>query len=87
MSNVIIYSKDNCNYCVAAKRLLDEKRISYHEMKIGVDITREEFVGLFPEVKTVPFIIINNEKVGGYDKLTEWVSSGAGRSFLAERVS
>lgn len=83
MSNVIIYTKDNCPYCVQAKNLFNLKNESYQEMKIGVDLTREEFINIFPDVKTVPFIIIDGEKIGGYDKLTEWYNRPE-QSFLAE---
>lgn len=83
MSKVIIYTKDNCPYCVQAKNLFTNKSQQYAEMKIGVDLTREEFMGLFPDVKTVPFIIIDGEKVGGYDRLVEYYSRPE-RTFLAE---
>jgi glutaredoxin len=57
-----------------AKQYLHSKNLNYHEMKLGVDLTREEFVSIFPEVKSMPFIIIDGEKVGGYDKLQEWAT-------------
>lgn len=82
-SNIVIYTKDNCPYCVQAKNLFTNKGQQYTEMKIGVDLTREDFMGLFPEVKTVPFIIIDGEKVGGYDRLIEYYDRPE-RSFLAE---
>lgn len=84
MSNsIVIYTKDNCPYCVQAKNLFTNKGQQYTEMKIGVDLTREDFMGLFPDVRTVPFIIINGEKVGGYDKLVEYYDRPE-RTFLAE---
>lgn len=82
-SNIIIYTKDNCPYCVQAKNLFTNKGQQYTEMKIGVDLTREDFMGLFPDVRTMPFIIINGEKVGGYDKLIEYYDRPE-RTFLAE---
>lgn len=81
--NIIIYTKDNCPYCVQAKNLFTNKGQQYIEMKIGKDLSREEFMGIFPEVKTVPFIIIDGEKVGGYDRLIEYYERPE-RSFLAE---
>lgn len=81
-NNVILYSRDNCSYCVMAKQYMHSKNISYNEMKLGVDLTREEFMSIFPDVKTLPFIIIDGEKVGGYDKLQEWASRPEQR-FLA----
>ena len=82
--HIVIYTKDNCPYCVQAKHYFSQKNETYHEMKIGVDLTREEFIEIFPDVKTVPFIIIDGEKVGGYDKLIEWYSARDGRVYLEE---
>jgi glutaredoxin 3 len=82
--NTIIYTKDNCPYCVQAKRLLKEKGKQYIETNIGRDIRREDFISLFPNVKSVPHIIIDGEQIGGFDKLTEWLDTAAGRNFLAE---
>lgn len=79
----IIYTKDNCPFCVQAKNLFSLKGESYQEMKIGVDLTREEFMETFPDVRTVPFIIINEEHVGGYDKLVEYYNRPE-QHFLAE---
>ena len=53
---------------------MKKKGHEYTEIKIGQDIMREEFIFTFPGVKTVPFIIINGEHIGGYDRLTEWFS-------------
>jgi len=41
----------------------------YEEIKIGRDLTREEFKEQFPEVKTVPYIIIDGTAIGGYENL------------------
>lgn len=84
MNKVVIYTKDNCPYCVQAKNFFNLKGQAYEEMKIGVDLTREEFISIFPDVKTVPFIIVDGEKVGGYDKLIEWYSARDARHYLAE---
>jgi len=71
-NKVIIYTKDNCPFCVKAKNLFSAKDVSYQEMKIGAELTREEFMEIFPNVRTVPFIIIDGEQIGGYDKLVEY---------------
>lgn len=83
-SNIIMYSKDNCPYCDRAKNLFQENNKEYKEINIGRDIRRDDFVSLFPKVKTVPHIIINGDEIGGFDKLTEWLNTDAGRNFLAE---
>lgn len=72
MSNIIVYSKPDCPYCVKAKMLLKVKQHPYTESVIGKDILREDFVSLFPDVRTVPLIVIDGVKIGGYDQLVEW---------------
>lgn len=67
--NIIVYSKEHCPACIKAKSLLSIKNMEYTETVIGKDILREEFIELFPEQKTVPLIIIDGVKIGGYDDL------------------
>lgn len=69
-----IYSKIDCGYCNAAKDLLKINNIDYNEYVIGRDITREEFLEKFPNAKTVPYILVDGNIIGGYDKLLEHVS-------------
>jgi glutaredoxin 3 len=68
-----VYSKDNCPYCVKAKNLLNARGIEFTEIKIGVDITRDEFLETFPSARTVPQIILEGEHIGGYTKLVEYL--------------
>lgn len=71
MSTIIVYSKPNCVYCDRAKALLSSKNLPYTENVLGVDVVREDFMATFPEVRTMPFIIIDGVKVGGYTQLVE----------------
>jgi glutaredoxin len=66
---VVIYTKPDCTYCGRAKKLLAIQDILYHEIVIGTDITRDEFLELIPTAKTVPQIFIDNELIGGYNEL------------------
>ncbi len=72
---ITIYSKDNCPWCDRAKELLTNKNESYNEIKIGRDITRDEFMEQFPNVRTVPYILVNEEVRGGYDVLVSHYNS------------
>lgn len=83
MNNILMYSKPGCHYCELAKRYLATKNMAYEEVQLGKDITREEFVATFPDVKSVPFFVINGEKVKSYDELCERYNQ-PDRSFLAE---
>ena len=72
--NVVIYSKPDCNYCNLAKELLRQQGIPFGENIIGQDIIREEFVSMYPAVRTVPHIIIDGVELGGYTELKNWIS-------------
>lgn len=69
----IIYSKKICSYCANAKALLENYNVDYEEIIIGEDITRENFINTFPNIKSVPFIIIDDVRIGGFSELKEWV--------------
>lgn len=83
MKKILVYSKPNCPYCVSAKELLSSKSLNYTEVVLGEDMLREDFLCIFPQVKTVPLIIIDGVKVGGYNELREWFS--AQPEFLTEQ--
>lgn len=68
-----IFSKVDCPYCDNAKNLLMSKGYSYYEFIIGQDISRDDFVEKFPNVKTVPYIIIGNNHIGGYKQLIDFI--------------
>jgi len=66
---IYIWGKPACSQCEAAKRLLDARNIAYEYKQLGVDFEREDVLAEFPEARTFPQIVINGEKIGGYDKL------------------
>ena len=41
------------------------------------DFTREEFFKKFPNAKTFPQIIINQEHIGGYFELNKWLDQNS----------
>jgi len=67
-----VYSKENCGYCVAAIGLLDINSKNYKVIKVGEDITREEFLDEYPDVRTMPFILAEDgDAIGGFKSLQE----------------
>lgn len=70
---IVLYSKDNCKFCEMAKDLLKTKQFDFTEYRIGKDITREEFMEQFPNIRTAPAIFINGEYIGGWTNILEWV--------------
>ena len=75
--NIQLYTKSNCASCVKAKALLNIRDVAYSETVIGEGILREDFMALFPEQKTVPLIIIDGVKVGGYEQLRDYLDRAA----------
>lgn len=65
----ILWTKDMCNYCTAAKSLLNVKGIAFEEKKIGRDYTREQLLEAVPNAKTVPQIFLDGKYVGGFTEL------------------
>jgi len=76
LTEVKIYSKDDCPWCDRAKELLELHEIKYHEIKVGGDITRDEFLEQVPYVRTVPQIFVNSVRLGGFDELSTSIKSG-----------
>ena len=67
---ILIYSSYNCGYCDRAKKLLDEKKISYREINIQDDPTeREVMLKKASGRRTVPQIFIRGKHIGGYNDL------------------
>jgi glutaredoxin 3 len=72
VENWVIYSKSDCKYCVLAKKILNEYGITYTEKVVGTDLTRDEFFMIMgPNVLTVPQILIDGRRIGGYEALVE----------------
>jgi len=74
MKDALIYTKNNCSYCIKAKNLLTLEQMSYEEVTIGKDITREEFISKYPNQLSVPLIFVNGEKLGGYYELLDYLN-------------
>ena len=73
---VIIYSAEWCGPCAYAKKLLDEKNIQYKEIDIEKNnISRQDLEKMTGGL-TVPQIIINDQCIGGFDKLLKLEQSG-----------
>ena len=70
MARVEIYSKMFCGFCYSAKRLLDDKGVSYEEYDITMGgPKRAEMIQRADGRTTVPQIFIDDVHVGGCDDL------------------
>jgi glutaredoxin 3 len=77
MVDVTIYTRDWCGYCAAAKRLLDEKGVSYTEHNATAEPqARQEMIQRSGRM-TYPQIFVGEVHVGGCDDL--YALDGQGR--------
>jgi glutaredoxin 3 len=65
----IVWSKDQCPYCVQAKTLLESRGIEYEERNVSKDWTREQLLEAVPTARTLPQIFLGEELVGGFTEL------------------
>lgn len=77
MKNIEIYTTPTCPYCVAAKRLLAEKKTDFTEFNVSGDQSkREEMMSRANGRRTVPQIFIEGEHIGGADDLYQLEAEG-----------
>ena len=77
MQKVVIYTGPMCNYCSAAKHLLNKKKVNYTEFDIAVDsLKMQEMRERTKGARTIPQIFIGETYVGGYNELKSLESQG-----------
>jgi len=70
-----IWGKPACPHCEQAKRFCEQRNFEYQYKQLDVDFTREEVFETFPGARTFPQIIVGGNKIGGFDKLAEYVEN------------
>jgi glutaredoxin 3 len=70
----IVWSKYHCPYCDQAKNLLQARGIPFEEKKIGDGYSKEELLEAVPNARTVPQIFIDDQLVGGFSELREYLN-------------
>ena len=77
MSGVTIYSSPFCPYCFMAKRLLQQKGVTFDEVDIMAEPGRRaEMMDRAGGRRTVPQIFIGETHVGGNDDLQALEEAG-----------
>ena len=83
MQKVVIYTGPMCNYCSAAKHLLNKKKVTYTEFDIGTDSSKmQEMQERTKGARTIPQIFIGETYVGGYTELKALEVAGKLNSLL-----
>ena len=77
MQKIVVYTGPLCNFCSAAKHLLNKKKVNYTEFDIGVDSSKmQEMQERTKGVRTIPQIFIGDTYVGGYNELKALEAAG-----------
>lgn len=77
MSQVTIYTKAYCPYCVRALSVLNSKGVSYQEVRIDEQPElRPEMIERAGGRSTVPQIFIGQRHIGGCDDMLALDASG-----------
>ena len=84
MQLIEIYTSSTCGYCFAAKRLLNQKGVSYQEINIQMDPERRaEMIARAAGQRSVPQIFIGAQHVGCCDQLFNLERTGKLDAMLA----
>jgi len=73
-----VYGKQNCNWCVKAREILNQHGINYKYYSVGDDVGIDFIMESFPGVKTVPIIVVDGKRIGGYEELRAYLEETAG---------
>jgi glutaredoxin 3 len=74
-NNVEIYSKSNCLYCDKAKNYFTQNNISFVEHNVETPEVFDTLMNRNPNARTMPQIFIDNELIGGYTDLEDWLQN------------
>ena len=75
LKNVEIYSKSNCAFCDKAKYYFAQNNVPYVEHNVEIPETFDSLMQRNPNARTMPQIFIDDELIGGYTDLVEWLKS------------
>ncbi len=65
-AKVIVYTKQNCPFCVRAKRLLDKKGVAYEEVDVEGNDDLRVWLAESTGQMTLPQIFAGERSLGGF---------------------
>ena len=70
---IIIFSKENCSYCLYITKLLSEIGLEYTKLTLGEDFSKADFYKKFGMDSTFPRVEIDEKLIGGARDTVEWL--------------
>ena len=83
MKSILIYTGPSCNFCAAAKKLLERNKLKFSEIDVssGTNI-RDEMVKKSNGQRTIPQIFFGEHHIGGYTELRALEKENRLKEFL-----
>ena len=83
MKNILIYTGPSCNFCEAAKRLLERNKLKFSEIDVSSgEGIRDEMIKKSNGQRTIPQIFFGDHHVGGYNELRALEKENKLKDFL-----
>ena len=73
LKNVEIYSKSNCVFCDKAKNYFKQNNVTYKEYNVEIPEVFDALITRNPNARTMPQIFVDDELIGGYTDMIEWL--------------
>ena len=73
---VVVYTKNVCGYCEAAKSLLREKGVAFREINVSDDPAELTRMVERTKQRMLPQIFVGERHIGGFDDLAALNASG-----------
>lgn len=87
-NSIVVYTKDNCPFCVKAKALIKGLGLKYEEKNLKEFESVEAMIkDIGKNVRSMPQIKINDELVGGYNQLIEHYNKLGLVDFKGNKIS
>ena len=86
---IVVYSKNNCQFCNKAKHMISSLGLEYEEKSLEKDFDSDptklmEDIG--KPVRTMPQIKIDGELIGGYNQLIDHFADQGKVNFKGEII-
>ncbi len=72
-----VFTRPSCPHCTVLKNTLSNRSIAFVERVLDLDITREELLARFPDVKYLPILAVGKHRIAGADELQALIANDA----------
>ena len=86
MHSVVLYGTRFCSFCLAARRLLAEKGITFEDISVDTDLELRMEIMKKSGQRTVPQIWVGGTHIGGYSDLQALEISGDLDELLSTKI-